>query len=60
MINKTVTRPLIVSVNHYLYLREKASISLSDAIDAFDEIVINRNKESLESLIQKRNEGISK
>ena len=54
VINKTVTRPLIVSVNHYLYLREKASILLSDAIDAFDEIVINQNKELLESFIQKR------
>lgn len=51
-INKTVTRPLVVSINHYCYLREKESILLIDVINNFDEMVNKKNKSLIESLYQ--------
>ena len=50
--NKRVTRPLIVSPNHYHYLRDEGSILLIDLIDNFDEVVIKENKALLEPLTQ--------
>lgn len=52
VINKIVTRPLVVSPNHYCYLREKESILLIDVINNFDEMVNKKNKSLIESLYQ--------
>lgn len=52
VINKIVTRPLVVSPNHYCYLREKESILLIDVINNFDEMVNKKNKPLIESLYQ--------
>ena len=52
--NKRVTRPLIVSPNHYHYLRDEGSILLVDLLNNFDEVVIKENKALLESLTQGR------
>ena len=53
---KAVTRPMIVGVNHYIYLRRTESILLKDAIDNFEEIVVKQNKELADSLRQKKNQ----
>ena len=50
--HKTISRPLVVSINHYNYLREKESILVEDVLNAFDEMVINKNKTLLDSLYQ--------
>ena len=50
--NKRVTNPLIVSVRHYEYLRDKESILAVDVLDNFDELVIKQNKKLAESLVQ--------
>ena len=50
--NKRVTRPLIVSPNHYHHLRDEGSILLVDLLNNFDEVVINKNKSLAESLTQ--------
>lgn len=55
--NKTITRPVIVSVNHFVYLRDIDSILLEDVFKAFDELVINQNKELVNSLRQKSQEA---
>ena len=52
VINKIVTRPLVVSPNHYCFLREKESILLIDVINNFDEMVNKKNKSLIESLYQ--------
>lgn len=52
VINKIVTRPFVVSLNHYCYLREKESILLIDVINNFDEMVNKKNKSLIESLYQ--------
>lgn len=52
--NKTVTRPLVVSINHYHYLQRTESIKLADILGNFDELVINENKELADSLCQYR------
>ena len=52
--NKTVTRPLVVSINHYHYLQRTESIKLADALGNFDELVINENKELADSLCRYR------
>ena len=50
--NKKVTNPLIVSVRHFEYLRDKESILAVDVLDNFDELVIKQNKKLAESLVQ--------
>ena len=50
--NKRVTRPLIVSPNHYHHLRDEGSILLIDLMNNFEEVVIKENKALLESLTQ--------
>ena len=52
VINKTITRPLVVSPNHYSYLRGKESVLLIDAINYFDEVVVKKNTSLAESLRQ--------
>lgn len=54
VIKKAVTRPMIVGVNHYLYLRRTESILLKDAIENFEEIVVKQNKKLADSLHQNR------
>ena len=49
---KTVTRPMVVSPNHYFHLRDKGTILATDLLDNFDEIVIKKNKELASSLYQ--------
>lgn len=49
---KTITRPMVVSPNHYSYLRGKESILLIDAINYFDEVVVKENTVLAESLRQ--------
>ena len=51
---QAVTRPMIVGVNQYIYLRRTESILLKDAIDNFEEIVVKQNKELANSLRQNR------
>ena len=48
--NKEVSYPQIVSVRHFEYLRDEASILISDVFDNFDEIVTKKNKELADSL----------
>ena len=50
--NKRVTNPLIVSVRHFEYLRDKESILAVDVLNNFDELGIKQNKELAESLVQ--------
>lgn len=50
--NKTVSRPVIVSMNHYRYLERTESITLADVLINFDELVISENKELAASLRQ--------
>lgn len=50
--NKRVTNPLIVSVRHYEYLRDKESILAVDVLNNFDELVLKQNKKLAESLVQ--------
>ena len=50
--NKTVSRPMIVGINHWYYLRKEESILLNDAINSFDQIVVKQNKELAQSLHQ--------
>lgn len=50
--NKRVTNPLIVSVRHFEYLRDKESILMEDVLNSFDELVIKQNKKLAESLVQ--------
>ena len=52
--NKTITRPLVVSINHYHYLQRTESIKLVDVLGNFDELVMNENKELADSLCQYR------
>lgn len=52
--NKTATRPLVVSINHYHYLQRTESIKLADVLANFDELVINENKKLADSLCQYR------
>ncbi len=52
VVNKTITRPLVVSINHHKYLIEKESILLLDAANNFDELVVKENKDLAESLCQ--------
>ena len=54
VINKTVTRPMVVSPNHYHYLQRTDSITIADVLNNFDEIVINKNKKLADSLYQYR------
>ena len=55
--NKIVNKPLIVSVNHFIYLNEIDSILLDDVINSFDELVINQNKSLAYSLRQNSQES---
>ena len=55
--NKIVNKPLIVSVNHFIYLNEIDSILLDDVINSFDELVINQNKSLAYSLRQNSQEA---
>lgn len=50
--NKTVSRPVVVSMNHYHYLERTESITLADVLINFDELVISENKELAVSLCQ--------
>ena len=50
--NKTATNPLIVSINHFNYLREKESILAKDVLANFDELILNQNAELADSLVQ--------
>ena len=52
VVNKKITRPMVVSPNHYQYLRKEESILLIDAINYFYEIVVKENKVLAESLCQ--------
>ena len=52
VVNKTITRPLVVSINHHKYLIEKESILFNDAINYFDEVVVKENTVLAESLRQ--------
>ena len=52
VLNKRVTNPLIVSVRHYEYLREKESVLGEDVLNNFEELLIKQNKELAESLVQ--------
>ena len=54
--NRTVTRPMVVSINHHQYLMKKGSILIDDVLNAFDEIVINKNK-SLANLLCQYNKN---
>ena len=50
--HKAVKRPLIVGLNHYRYLKTKESILLIDVLNAFDELIVKKNKELANSLAQ--------
>ena len=50
--NRTVTRPMVVSINHHQYLMKKGSILIDDVLNSFDEIVVNKNKSLADSLLQ--------
>lgn len=50
LINKTVKRPFLASVNHLQYLMNEESVLLKDAVDNFDEIFISKNENLIESL----------
>lgn len=50
--NKRITNPLIVSVRHFEYLRDKESILMEDVLNSFDELVVRKNKKLAESLAQ--------
>ena len=50
--NKRVTNPLIVSVRHFEYLRDKESILGEDVLNNFEELLLKQNKELAESLTQ--------
>ena len=50
--NKKVFLPLIVAVKHFEYLRDEESILISDVLDNFEELVINKNKKLALSLRQ--------
>ncbi len=50
--NKKVSNPLIVSVRHFEYLRDKESILGEDVLNNFDELLIKQNKKLAESLVQ--------
>lgn len=52
--HKTVTRAMVVSINHYKLLQDSESILLEDVLTNFDEIVMNTNKELVDSLYQFR------
>ena len=58
--NKRVGYPLIVSVRHFEYLRDKESILVADVLNNFDELIINKNKALANSLCQwRKNEKVN-